>query len=140
VYSLTDADFDTYIVNPSATNTNGLQFYAAVAGGLTALSSTGVDYFSSPHCEVDANSSTLWVCQQYQVAVDSEADGTPRFNSPQSYTAYSFVGFVNMSDSNSLFSLLGPVMYAEWTYMWTGASTLPALAATIAVSAAVMAF
>lgn len=72
--------------------------------------------------------------------MDQEADGAPRFNAPQSFTTYALTGFINSSDSNSLFDAILTLMYQEWTYVYAGASALPAVAAAIGVSASLLAF
>lgn len=131
-YSMTDADFDTYITGITAVE--GFDYYTGIAAGKTVA--TGVDYFDAPVCsDVSAGADeTLWKCILYQPQVDQEADGRPRFNAPQDVTWYSVVGFPD----DGTFDFVNTIRLNTQGYIWEGASTLQA--AAVAVVATMLAF
>ena len=141
-FALTDEQFDTYISGYTVTADTGYgyEYYqglaaAVVAGDITET--TGVDYFDVPVCTdvSDTTDGTLWQCQQYQRAEDQEEDGAPRFNAPQSVTWYSIIGFVDEAN----FTAFKPIQYAAQQYIWASASSLAAVATTLA-AASLLAF
>lgn len=83
---------------------SGYEFYTAVNGGSTALT-TGVEYFDKPKC-TEVTPQKLWKCQQYQPAVGKEADGRPRFNAPSPVEWTATVGFINTANFDAIKSYM----------------------------------
>lgn len=132
-FILTDAQFNTYLDDVVLT-TDGLEYYKGLEAAVTATTiteATGSEYFDYPGCEDTSTASdmTSFKCFKYQRALEQEEDGYPRFNAPQAFTFYEITGFINVD-----YTYMDAIRFLKQVYIWDGASSLTAMAATLAAT------
>ena len=95
-YTLTDSDFDTYLVSPATAYDKGYKYAKALSDA--ALESTGEPYFGIPQCTDEG--SGIFMCQQYQRAMGQDADGAPRFNTRRQVDWMYMLGFISTTEAD----------------------------------------